>query len=49
MRLKYDPIEKTEEFKEAMKVIEVLAFFRFFLSVRVWAFALEHGIFKRKC
>lgn len=30
MRLKYDPIEKTEEFKEAMKVIEVLAFFRFF-------------------
>lgn len=30
MRLKYDPIEKNEEFKEAMKDIEVLTFFRFF-------------------
>lgn len=34
MRLKYDPIEKTEEFKEAMKVIEVLASFRFFFHRR---------------
>lgn len=49
MRLKHDPIEKTEEFKEAMKDIEVLSFFRFFFTEGIRAFAIANGLLKRKC
>lgn len=49
MRLKYDPIEKNEEFKEAMKDIEILTFFRFFFTEGIRAFAIANGLLKRKC
>ena len=48
MRLKYDPIEKTEEFKEAMKVIEVLASFRFFFVSKGMGFCFRAWYFQKK-
>lgn len=48
MRLKYDPIEKTEEFKEAMKDIEVLSFFRFFFHRRHPGLCHSKWAFKKK-
>lgn len=48
MRLKHDPIEKTEEFKEAMKDIEVLSFFRFFFHRRHPGLCLSKWAFKKK-
>lgn len=48
MRLKYDPIENTEEFKEAMKVIEVLAFFRFFFVSKGMGFCFRAWYFQKK-
>lgn len=48
MRLKYNPIEKTEEFKEAMKVIEVLAFFRFFFVSKGMGFCFRAWYFQKK-
>ena len=48
MRLKHDPIEKTEEFKEAMKDIEVLSFFRFFFHRRHRGLCHSKWAFKKK-
>ena len=48
MRIKHDPIEKTQEFKEAMEYVERRAFFHFFFKRKGMGFCHQYWAFKKR-
>ena len=48
MRIKHDPIEKTQEYKEAMEYVERRAFFYFFFKRKGMGFCHTYWAFKKR-
>lgn len=45
---KRDPIEKTQEYKKAMKIVKILAYYRFFFSPRPLGFCHKYWAFQKR-